>query len=211
LLPGAAATSKDTAGGAQAFLAKLTGEVRTKVYFVDAQGRTNYVTGKYSGDVKTSKVSALAKTKEEFRQLPERVVDKQLWDVHPAMLEAIDAEGRPNECATRITVVTSPDYDESKSDVRQENATFSYKMITTTEQWKYEPLTKFMSPAQVIDWKNADVSRSAESAITVTSMSQEFPKIHLSFAPGDLDLADRIEFAMKFLVMSCDERGGTGS
>jgi len=208
---GVAAPSKDTAGGAQDFLAKLTAKIATKVYFVDAQERTNYVTGKYSGDVKTSKISNIAKTKEEFRQLPEQVVEKQLWDVSAVTLEAIDAEGRPNECATRITVVTAPYYDESKSDVRQENATFSYKMITTTEQWKYEPLTKFMSPAQVIDWSTAKVSRSPDSQITVTSRGQKFPTIHLSFAPGNLDLADRIEYAMRFLVTSCYVSAVTGS
>ena len=208
---GVAAPSKDTAGGAQDFLAKLTAKIATKVYFVDAQERTNYVTGKYSGDVKTSKISNIAKTKEESRLLPEQFVDKQLWDVRAVTLEAIDSEGRPNECATRITAVSAADYDETKSDVRQENATFSYKLITTNEQWKYEPLTKFTTPAQVIEWRNVQVSRSPDSQITVTSRGQAFPKIHLSFAAGDLDLADRIEYAMKFLVMSCSESAGNGS
>ncbi|HEU5138017.1 MAG TPA: hypothetical protein VFU13_22930 [Steroidobacteraceae bacterium] len=210
-LPAIAAPSKDTAGGVQTYLARMTQEVVTKVYFVDAQERTNYVTGKYSGDVKTSKISNIARTKEELRQLPEQLVDKQLWDVRAVTLDAIDAEGRPNECATRITAVTASDYDETKSDVRQENATFSYKLITTSEQWKYEPLTKFTTPAQVIEWRNAHVSRSPDSQITVTSRGQAFPKIQLSFAAGDLDLADRIEYAMKFLLMSCSESAGHGS
>jgi hypothetical protein len=210
-LPGIAAQRKDTAGGAQTYLAGMTQKVVTKVYFVDAQERTNYVTGKYSGDVNTRKISNIAKTKEESRLLPEQFVDKQLWDVRAVTLEAIDSEGRPNECATRITAVSAADYDETKSDVRQENATFSYKLITTNEQWKYEPLTKFTTPAQVIEWRNVQVSRSPDSQITVTSRGQAFPKIHLSFAAGDLDLADRIEYAMKFLVMSCSESDGNGS
>jgi hypothetical protein len=68
-----------------------------------------------------------------------------------------------------------------------------------------------MSPAQVIDWGNAKVSRSPNSEITVTSVGQAFPTIHVSFAPGDLNLADRIEYAMKFLAMSCYEGARTQS
>ena len=203
-LPGVAAQSKDTAGDAQRLLADLVKKIETKVQFIDARDRVNYMTGRYSGDVKTIRYSNIAKTKEEFRQLPEQVVDKQLSDVHAVTLEAIDAEGRPNECATRINEVTAPDYDETKVDTRQENATFSFKTITTSEQWKYEPLTKFTSPAQVIDWRNAKVFRNRTNEITVLSASQAFPKIYLTYAAGDLDLADRIEYTMKFLVMSCN-------
>ena len=32
----------------------------------------------------------------------------------------------------------------------------------------------------------------------------------ITYVAGDYDLADRIEYAMKFLVMSCDESAGTG-
>jgi hypothetical protein len=208
-LPGLAAQSKDTATGAQDFLARTNAKVAAKVYFVDAQDRTNYVTGKYFGDIKTSKISNIAKTKEEYGTIPEEMIGKQLSDVRAVTLEAIDAEGRQNECATRITEVTAPVYDVDKSDTQQVNATFSFKLIETNQHWKYEPLTKFTTPAQVIDWTSAQVNRSPDSAITVVSRSQSFPKIYLQFAPGDLDLADRIEYAMKFLVMSCNPSAGT--
>lgn len=207
-LPGVAAQSKDTATGAQDFLARMSAKVAAKVYFVDAQNRTNYVTGKYFGDIKTSKISNIAKTKEEYATIPEEIIGKQIAEIRAVTLEAVDAEGRQNECATRITEVTAPVYDEDKSDTQQVNATFSYKLIETNQHWKYEPLTKFTTPAQVIDWTSALVGRSPDSAITVTSLGQSFPTIHLQFAPGDLDLADRIEYAMKFLVMSCNRNAG---
>ena len=210
-MPGVTAQSKDTASGAQDFLARMTSKVAAKVYFVDAQDRTNYVTGKYSGDVKTVKGGAFGKPKEENRQLPEKFVEKQLFDVRAVTLDAFDAEGRPNECFTRISEVTAPTYDETKSDAGQENHSFSFKLIYTNEQWKYEPLTKFTTPAQVIDWKSAQVYRSPDSEITVTSKSQAFPKIHLQFVPGNLDLADRIEYAMMYLVASCGGSAGSGS
>lgn len=210
-LPVVAAQNRDTAAGAQRFLADMARKIATQVQFVDAEGRTNYVTGKYSGDVKTSKISNIARTKETFSQLPEQVVNLQLADVRVATLDAVDAEGRPNECATRITELTAPDYNVTKSDVRQDNKAFSYTMTYTNEQWQYEPLTKFTSPAQVIDWRYVRVSRSPESHITVTSRGQAFTKIHLTFVPGNLDLADRIEYAMRFLIESCNEAVDTGS
>lgn len=209
-LPGIAA-SENTAGAAQDFLSRMTGKVTTQVYFVDAQNRTNYVTGKFSGDFKSSKISNLAKTKVEYGVIPEESIEKQLSDVRVVTLEAIDAAGRPNECATRITEVTAPVYDEDKVETRREDATFSYKLIETNRHWKYEPLTKFTTPAQVIDWSSASVSRNASSAITVTARSEAFPKIYLQFSPGDLDLADRILYATLFLVASCSEKGHGGS
>lgn len=209
-LPSEAADSAPTAAGAQKFLANLAKKTQPQVQFIDAQGRVNYVTGKYSGDVTSSKFSNLAKTKTETWQLPEQTVGKELYTVRAQSLDPIDAEGRPNECATRITEVTAPDYDDSKSSERQEDATFTWKLIKTNEQWKYEPLTKFTSPPQVIDWHNAKLIRNSESQITVMSASQAFPKIYLTFAAGDIDLTDRLEYAMKFLVMSCDENASTG-
>lgn len=208
--PAIAATGGQTAQGAQQFLATMAKKVVTQVYFVDAAGRTNYVTGKYTGQVKTIKGGAFGKPKETIQAMPERVVDKQVADVRAAALEAIDAQGRPNECATRITEVSAKPYDEVKSDAGNDTRSFSWTLTYTDEAWKYEPLSKFMSPAQVIDWSNAKVNRSAPDAITVTSVGQSFPLIHLTFAPGDPDLADRIEFAMKFLVASCDPSAGTG-
>jgi hypothetical protein len=208
-LPTAAAQGAQTAQSAQQFLATMAGKVATQVNFVDAAGRTNYVIGKYTGDVKTIK-GGLRKTKETVEALPERVVEKQVADIRASVLEAIDAHGRPNPCATRITEVVAPNYDEYKSDAGSDNRSFSFTLTYTNEQWKYEPLSKFMSPAQVIDWSDAKVNRSPQGAITVTSKGQTFPTIHVTYVPGDPDLADRIEYAMKFLVMSCDESTGTG-
>ena len=208
--PAGAAQSGQTAEGAQKFLATMAKKVLTQVWFVDAAGRMNYVTGKYSGDVTTMKGGAIGKTKENKEVLPEQFVDKQLPDVRAVTLDAVDVEGRPNACATRITEVTAPNYDDFKSDAGNDTRTFTFTLTYKNEYWKYEPVTKFTSPAQVIDWNDAKVSRGTDGSITVTSKGQTFPTIHLRYAPGDADLADRIEYAMKFLTMSCDESAGTG-
>lgn len=209
-LPAIAAQGEQTAQGAQRFLATMAKNLTTQVDFVDAAGRTNYVTGKYTGSVKRIKGGAFGKPKETTETLPERFVDKQVTGVRASVLEAIDAQGRPNECATRITAVTAPHYDNFETDAESDDGSFSFLITSTAEYWKYEPLTKFMNPAQVIDWSTAKVNRSPQGSVTVTSKGQAFPTIHLTYMPGDPDLADRIEYAMKFLVMSCDQSAATG-
>jgi len=44
----------------------------------------------------------------------------------------------------------------------------------------------------------------------VQSRGQAFPAIYLTYVPGDPDWADRIEYAMKFLMMSCGEKASAG-
>ena len=207
-LPTIAAQKAPSAEGAQQFLAMQLKQVATQVRFVDAAGRANYVTGKYTGDVKTIK-GGIRKTKETVEALPERFIDKQLTDVRVAQLDAIDAYGRPNSCATRITQVVAPLYDENKSDATNDTRSFSFTLTYTNEAFTYEPLTKFMSPAQVIDWSHVKINRSPEHYITVSSKGQAFPTIHLTYFAADPDMADRIEYAMKFLAMSCDASAGT--
>ena len=208
-LPAAAAQDAPTADGAQRFLATQAMKVATLVRFVDSAGRTNYVTGKYAGSVTTVK-GGLRKTKETTEALPERAIDKQLADLRAAEIEPIDAHGRPNACATRITQVFAPDYGETKSDVANDNGSFSFKVTTTHEQWTYEPVTKFVSPAHVIDWSNVRIVRSPEQHVTVTSKGQAYHTVHLTYFAGNPDLADRIEYAMKFLAMSCNAGSGAG-
>lgn len=210
LLP-AKAQDGQTADSAQKFLAAMAKKGLLQAKFVDATGRNNYVTGKYTGEVKRIKGSGFSsKTKETIEAFPERFVDKQLNDVRAAVLDAIGVDGRPNACMTRISQVTAPYYDEYKSDAGNDTGTFTFTLTYTSEEWKYEPLAKFMDPAQVIDWSDARVNRSPDGSIGVTAKGQSFPTIQLTYAAGDPDLADRIEYAMKFLLMSCDATAETG-
>ena len=198
-----AAQAAPTAKDAQEYLAAMARQVVTRVVFVDGAGRTNYVSGKYSGEVKTIKGGAFGKPKENVAALPEKAVEKQLVDIRPTVLEPIDAYGRPTACATRITEVQSPPYDEVKSDATNDNKSFSFKLTYTTEQWKYEPLTKFTSPAEVIDWSNVTIGRAFDGSVTVTSWGRSFAKLQMTYLATDPDMADRLEYAMKFLSMSC--------
>jgi hypothetical protein len=198
----AAAQGTQSAEGAQQFLAAMIGQVKTRVIFVDTAGRNNYVTGRQRGTVKTNKGGVLGR-KETITDLPEKIVDKQLADVSASAIDAVDAYGRPTACATRITSVTAPPYDDSRSDVVDDTRTFTFKVTVTSQSWEYEPLAKFTSPAQVIDWSSAQISRAYDGSVTVTSKGQAYAKLHLTYVAGNADLADRIEFAMKVLTMSC--------
>ena len=202
-LPAFAAQGAPTAESMQQFLATTAKKVVTQVYFADAAGRMNYVTGKYTGQVRTVKGGAFGKTKETVAPLPERTIDKQLIVINPSVLEAIDAYGRPTACATRITEVVAPPYDDTRSDTGNDTRTFTFTMTFTDEQWKYEPLTKFMSPAQVIDWSDVQIHRSAQGWITAIAKGQSFARVELTYMAADHDTADRIEYAMKFLALSC--------
>jgi hypothetical protein len=204
-LPTVAAQGAPTAKDAQEYLATMTRQVVTRVVFVDGAGRTNYVTGTHSGEVKTIKGGAFGKPKESVTALPDQAVEKQLADVRPAVLEPIDAYGRPTACATRLTKVEAPTYDEEKSDSATDNKSFSFKLTYTTERWHYEPLTKFMSPAEVIDWSNVSITRGYDGSVSVTSWGQAFAKLQMTYVAADPDVADRIEYAMKFLSMSCSD------
>lgn len=205
-----AAQSEQTAEGAQQFLAQMATKVHARVHFMDAAGRYNLVTGKYTGNIRTIKGGAFGKPKETLQVLPESFTEKMLPEVRATVLEAIDAEGRPNACATRITNVSAQPYDVAKSDTGGDSTTFTFTQTYTNQAWTYEPLTKFLSPAQVIDWGSAKVGRNAENLVTVTAKGQQFPIIYLTYVAGDFDLATRIEYAMKFLIMSCDETAGSG-
>ncbi len=209
-LPAMAAQPRPTAENVQRFLAEQIMKVATQVRYVDDAGRINHVTGKYTGQVKTVK-GGLRKTKETIEALPERLIDKQLGDLRALELQAIDAYGRPSLCATRITRVEAPDYNEHRSDTADDKRAFSFTFKYTDEWFTYEPLAKFMSPAQVIDWSRVKVGRSPEGYVTVTATGQQYPTIHLTYHALDAETADRIEYAMKFLALSCSPAGATGT
>jgi hypothetical protein len=208
--PAFAAKAAPTAAGAQQYLAAMAQQVTTKVFFVDGSGRVNYVTGKYTGQVRTIKGRAFGKQKESVTTLPEQVVEKKVSDIHASVLEAIDAYGRPTACATRITEVAAPPYDETKSDAGNDTRAFSFTLTYKDEQWKYEPLTKFTTPAQVIDWSNVRVVRVSPAAVTVVSNGQAFAQVELAYFANDPDAADQIEYAMKFLALSCNANAAKG-
>lgn len=199
------AQSAQTAEGAQAFLATMAKRGFARATFVDAMGRPNHVTGTHIQQISRVKLSI----KEEKSS---GVVEKSLGEFAVTALSSGDPQGSMDACTTRI--------DDFKPQVNLlEHSSTSWEepgfMISVTvlsnQTWDYtEGFQKFTAP-HFIDWRQAQVIRSNDgSRIDISTKGHAFPTNILSFVPGDPELADRIEYAAKFLRMSCDETADTG-
>lgn len=201
----AGAHAAQTAEGAQAFLAAMAKQGFARATFVDAQGRPNHVTGTHTVEISRIKLSI----KEEKST---STVEKSLGEFTLAGLSYGDAQGTADACTTRIDGVQMPAAAFEHSSTSWEEPGFLTSVtVLKNESWNYtEGFQKFAGP-HFVDWRQAQVVRSNDgSRIDVRVKGQAFPTNILSFVPGDFELADRIEYAAKFLRMSCDEAAATG-
>jgi len=199
------AQAPQTAEGAQAFLSTMAKRGFARATFVDAAGRPNHVVGTHTVNVSRIKLSI----KEENS---ESAVAKSLNELIPTELSSRDAQGAPDACTTRIDAFQPPaDLFQSNSTTWEEPGFLVSVTVLKTEQWNYATdFAKFAAP-HFIDWRQAQVVRSNDGGrIDVRAKGQRFATNILSFVPGDPELADRIEYATKFLRMSCDETAETG-
>jgi hypothetical protein len=68
-----------------------------------------------------------------------------------------------------------------------------------------------LAPPHRIDWGKAQITRWTDGkGISASMPHPRFGLFALTFATTDPELLDRIEYAMKFLQMSCDPTAGTG-
>lgn len=94
---------------------------------------------------------------------------------------------------------------------------------------KWEAVIPEISPAPVIDWSRATIERgqwrgvqfqsiggqaylqggSSKDIVLVSAPDKNHGTIHFNMS-ASTELADRIEYAVKFLQMSCDPAAGTG-
>ena len=205
LSPVALAQSAQTAEGAQAFLAAMAKQGFARATFVDALGRPNHVTGTHTVEISRIKLSI----KEEKST---DTVEKSLGEFPVPGLSYGDAQGAADACTTRIDGVQMPaNVFEHNSTSWEEPGFLTSVTVLKNESWNYtEDFKKFAGP-HFVDWRQARVVRSNDgSRIDVQAKGRAFPKNILSFVPGDSELADRIEYAAKFLRMSCDEAAATG-
>lgn len=201
----AGAHAAQTAEGAQAFLAAMAKQGFARATFVDALGRPNHATGTHTVEISRIKLSI----KEEKSS---NAVEKSLGEFTLAGLSYGDAQGAADACTTRIEGVQMPaNAFEHSSTSWEEPGFLTSVTVLKNESWNYtEGFQKFAGP-HFIDWRQAQVVRSNDgSRIDVRAKGQAFPTNILSFVPGDPELADRIEYAAKFLRMSCDEAAATG-
>ena len=123
-------------------------------------------------------------------------------------IDDIDESGKRNPCVTRIT------------DIGQQP-----KIIAKGVIWQMGDRTVLSLPAggfplpRYIHWGKVSINRQtvvgADPAIPIHYVyaSQTMPgsgEESVGFSPRDAGMADRIEYAMKFLQASCDESASTG-
>ncbi len=192
-----------TAEGAQKFLAALVRKGNAHTWFVDAQGRTNYVQGKAT----TTQTRVELLGPEESKS--ERPIEKQLSAFNVTEIDSQGADGKPDACVTRIAKWTVRD---PLSESRNWQSTDEGILIDTTilhaESSTYELSPELQAP-HWIDWRNVRLSRSTNGAQMTASFKDRNYWAHLAFS-GETELVDRVEYAMKFLKLSCDDTTATG-
>ncbi|MDR7296522.1 hypothetical protein J2X16_001861 [Pelomonas aquatica] len=193
-----------TAEGAQRFLSTLVKKGNGYAWFVDAQGRTNYVRGKAT--TTTTRVGVLLGNDEEKS---ERLVDKQLTAFSLTQIDTEGADGKPDACMTRIAKwgVREP-LTENKTWQTTDEGILIDTPIVHVENSIYELPQELASP-HWIDWRNVKLSRSTNGGQMTASFKEKNYTAHLSFT-GESELVDRVEYAMKFLKLSCDDTTATG-
>ncbi|RZL38331.1 MAG: hypothetical protein EOP35_06010 [Rubrivivax sp.] len=211
-VPAAAAQPQQTAEGAQRFLALLAGD---GALFVEALDKTTNAMS-----VKGSKTSVNrwlkngvpqndgpyggGSTEETTRNL------QQMLDVVKA--EGVDMRANVDPCTTRLETFTKekPDNTYVSNGTAMKETFFGYDELPyrVTIVDKYEdPNVKYAGPYYVA-WGKAVIGRST-SYIAASTQDTRF-KASLFYKIKDQDMADRVEFAMKFLKASCDKTAATG-
>jgi hypothetical protein len=193
-----------TAEGAQRFLSTLVKKGNGYTWFVDAQGRTNYVRGKAT---KTTTHVGVLLGNDEAKSV--RLIDKQLTAFSLTQIDIEGADGKPDACVTRIAKwdVREP-LSENKSWQTTDEGILIDTPILHVENSAYELSPELASP-HWIDWRNVKLSRGTNGGQMTASFKEKNYTAHLSFT-GETELVDRVEYAMKFLKLSCDDTTATG-
>jgi hypothetical protein len=199
----AAPAATQTAEGAQKFLAALVKKGNAHTWFVDDQGRTNHVRGK--AVTTRTDVGVLGSTERKT----EKAIDKQLAVFSALEADSLAPDGKGDACMTRIARWETR---ETLSDTRTWQQTDEGFLIDTpilfSEISTYE-IGKELQAPHWIDWRNVKIVRSTKGAQMTASFKGRNFVVHLAFV-GESELVDRVEYAMKFLKMSCDDTASTG-
>ena len=201
----ATAQATQTAEGAQAFLRTMTERGHARLTLVDAQGRPNYIEGQHK--VQITRVKLSAKEEESGNPVTRILSPMQVTAIGPG-----DAHG-PDACTTQIEGVKPPaDLFDVRSSSWEEPGFMISITVLKTESWDYTASFQRLQGVQYLDWRHATVTRSNDGGEIYIQARAAAPwkAITLSFHPAHQELSDRIEYAAKFLQMSCDEAAATG-
>lgn len=74
---------------------------------------------------------------------------------------------------------------------------------------KAKPESSVMTQLISLPWGNSEISR-GDRGVSASVIHPRFKRTFLTFVTSDTETQDRIEYAMKFLKMSCDSTAITG-
>lgn len=185
------AQAKQTADSAQEFLATVAKEETLPVYARFAEIHYTNITKAYKERIFNPEWK-LKGTHER----PEIVRNREI---------AITGLGKVDSCTTKITEGKFAESD--KSGIYQP-ANFN-ESYYTFENSRVPPLYEQLKPSVVVPWGKATTTRNSQG-VTVTINDPRFRTVFLEFRTADVEMQDRIEYAMKFLQMSCDPTASTG-
>jgi hypothetical protein len=198
-----ATQAQQTAEGAQRFLAAVVKKGNAHAWFIDAQGKTNPVRGK--AITKSTHVGVLNDNEEKS----ERRIEKQLAAFTVTDIDTQGPSGKLDACLTRIAKWELRDQlTDTRSWQTMDEGILIDTPILHTEVSTYELSPELASP-HWIDWRNVKLGRSANGGQMTASFKAKNFIANLAFT-GEPELLDRIEYAMKFLKMSCDDTAATG-
>ena len=137
------------------------------------------------------------------------------WMLGITKIAAMDAAGNPDPCTTRLDTVTREKVGKETSDDNtfKKETFFGFDYLnyrrTITEQYE-DPAVKFAGPHHIA-WGKAVIVRNG-GRITARVPAGKFNTelVYAGDERNDADMADRVEFAMKFLKASCDKTAATG-
>ncbi len=201
LLPSFAfAQAQQTVDGAQSFLSQLL-----------MQGNVNVLANYQRVDV-TYRVTVLNKSRflkvwEASEESAEPVRESKYQIERPVNLLMVGKypSGKKNVCKTTISEIKFS----SGDSLRIVGPDFNRE--SQTQQLRYTRTVKDAigdSPASIF-WDRVTVLRDG-NRIVASSDSPRFDRVALIYESGDPEMLDRIEYAMKFLQMSCDSSAHTG-
>lgn len=202
----AQAQPAQTADGAQKFLATLVAKGHATAWFIDAQNRRNHVHN--MAKVTTVEFAAV------FFEDPvdwQKPIEKQLLPFTVSEIDTLGPSGKPDPCMTRLTkwvvnvneqMVETQTWRTTKPGFLKDQL-FEHRLTGT-----YEPSPELLAP-HWIDWRNVKLARTPEGTQMTASFKDKDFTANLAFT-GEAELIDRVEYAMKFLKLSCDDSTATG-
>lgn len=110
----------------------------------------------------------------------------------------------PDPCTTVIPALTfTPEQRKTR-----EEPNFNEEYYTNLYRW-IPSFAAAMAPPHAIAWGKAKISRTPQ-AVVATVPDAKFKQTSLVMRTQDPDMLERLEYAMKFLQMSCDPTADTG-